>query len=242
MQKNSIIQEMKRGAYGEIVLSSVPYSTRKQIQNLFNAACKSEKVDEHGNWEFGMEFDRKGRGYAINWDLYAFGKDFHNKRLLIIIQIRKFERRRVSGFGNVQKSYFLIGRNEDNTVFAHPVESRVIHSAIKRNDNIIRCVQDWIFSADYRKILRHGDIAAVPVSKPQGEEISTNEMIISPEDGSGSHLLKCNKVKVNGNVYALNPHLSHLPGTHPDVAAKGWYKIVIGRRTDFYSFAAPTID
>lgn len=36
-----------------IVFSSIPQPTQKKIQKLVSAAADAQKVDEHGNWEFG---------------------------------------------------------------------------------------------------------------------------------------------------------------------------------------------
>ena len=230
----------ERGQYGQIQMSSLNERTRKQVQNLFSEASKSDKVDEHGNWEFGAEFDKKGRGYAINWDLYAVGKDFFSKKTMCIIQIRKWEKRRKNGFANVQKSYFLLGRNEDKTAFAHPVESRVIHHAIKSNKDVIRAVQDWMFGCDYTKVLRQGDVCLYPCKKPSAPTMDKTEVSV---DGEGSHFLTAKEIRLNGSLYALDPSISHIPGTHPNfIGLNGWWKVVVSKRGRYHDFATPTID
>jgi len=226
-----------RDQYGAILLSRQTDTIRKQLTNLVNAAAKAARVDEHGAWQFGCEFDKKGRGYATNWDLYGYGRDLHSNRLLAVIQVRQSVRQRANGYLNIHKSYFLLGRNEDNSVFAHPVESRAIHAAIKRGGDIVPAVQSWIFGADYAKVLRHGDLALIPTSRPQGEQIPAGTCVLE-----GSHEIAAAAYRDNGNLYALNPEVSHIPGVHPDVCAQGWYQIVVGRRTDTWSFAKPTID
>lgn len=229
---------MKRGTYGEISLSDLNPSTAKQVRNLVKAAANAQKVDEHGNWDFGLEFDEKGRGSALNWDLYAVGRDLHSKRTLAVIQIRQFERRHKNWYPSIKKSYFLLGRNEDDTVFAHPVESRVIHNAIKRNDDVVQAVQKWIFGADYNKVVRQGDVALVPMSRrPNAPTAASNTVLLQD-----SHELVADAILENGNLYALNPSITHLPGTHPHFDLSGWYKVIPGKRADFYKFAAPTID
>jgi len=236
------MKNIKRGAYNEIVMSSVAQRTRKAAANLFNDAQKSEKIDEHGNWEFGAEFDKAGRGYAINWDFYAIGKDYFSKKIMAIVQIRKWEKRSRRGFASVNKSYFLLGRNEDNTAFAHPVESRVIHHAIKVGNDPIRACQDWIFGCDYTKVIRQGDVALIPSTQRQAsnaKELERKDLFI---DDSESHELKADKIAQNGALYALNPSIYHLPKTHPDFQnLEGWYKVVIGKRGRYHDFAAPTI-
>ena len=235
-----------RGTYNEIVFSSIPQPTQKKIQKLVSAAADAQKVDEHGNWEFGAEFDSKGRGSSLNWDVYAFGSDIHSRRFLAVIQVRQYVKARRNYYPSIRKSYFLLGRNEDNSVFAHPVESRVIHSAVKNGKNnkgVLVAVQSWIFGTDYRTVIRHGDVALVPLSrKPQGESVMNPDIVLQPEDGSASHRLTAAELRVNGNLYANNPHLVHEPGVHPDVSGIGWFKVVIGKRANFYDFAAPTID
>jgi hypothetical protein len=236
---------MERGAYNEILIESIPKQTIRRIRRLVEIAANAEKVDEHGNWEFGAEFDKKGRGFALNWDVYAYGYDMHNGRFLVIVQIRQYSKSTTNGYPRIRKSYFLLGRNEDDTVFAHPVESRVIHDAIKKGKNVIVAAQTWIFGCDYRKVIRHGDVALVPLSrKPiDGLEVNTVKMILQPDGGTASHHLTADKIIVKGDtIYALNPYMRHEPGVHPDVDGEGWFKISIGKRGRFHDFAAPTID
>ena len=231
------IKEMSRGSYNEILTKSLNPATRKQIVNLVNAAKQAKKIDEHGNWEFEASFDGKGRGYATNWDLYGYGRDIHNKKLLAVIQIRRYVREKKNWYPSIRKNYFLLGRNEDGSVFSHSVESRTIHAAINSGKEVVKACQDWIFQVDYRKVIRQGDIALVPVRKALGE-ITTEKTVILQD----SHLLYADEIFSNGTIYALNPYLVHQPHVHPDIKAQGLYKIVVGQRAAYWRFAAPTID
>lgn len=230
-----------RGNYKEIIVAKLSPRTKKQVENLVAAAAEANKVDEHGNWEFGAAFDSKKRGVALNWDLYAVGKDYFSNRTLIVIQIRQYVKRYRNGYPDIKKSYFLLGRNEDNTVFAHPVESRVVHSAARKNGDVVRAVQNWIFSQDYARIMRQGDIALLPLRSkkvPPKTELIANRFSLQ-----GSHEVVAEEARVNGNLYVKNPSLYHLPKTHPDlVNLSGWFKVIEGKRSNFYNFAAPTID
>lgn len=221
------------------MLNSLNSATCKQVLNLFNEAKKADKVDEHGTWDFGFDFDKKGRGSALNWDLYAVGRDMHSKRLLIVVQIRQYVKARKNYFPQIRKSYFLIGRNEDNHAFAHAVESRVIHNAIEKGKDVVKAVQDWIFGCDYHKVIRQGDVAMIPVKRinPAAEVLDGEKHLIE-----GSHELAAMDIRKNGELYARNPILVHQPGTHPTVSGEGWYKIVVGKRASHWNFAAPTID
>jgi hypothetical protein len=231
--------QIQRDIYNAIQMDSLNEKTRKQVVSLFKEAASAEKVDEHGTWDFGADFDSKGRGSALNWDLYGVGRDIHSKRLLIVIQVRQYVKARKNYFPQIRKSYFLIGRNEDNHAFAHAVESRVIHSAISKGKDVVKSVQDWIFGCDYEKVIRQGDLAMIPVKKlnPAAVTLPGEKHLIE-----NSHELTSVDIRKNGEVYAVNPLLIHLPGTHPAVQGTGWYKIVVGKRAAHWDFAAPTID
>jgi hypothetical protein len=230
-----------RGAYGEIPLSQLPESLSTEVKCLVEEAGNAAKVDEHGSWGFGIEWDsRKGRGTSLNWDLYGIGRDVHTGQLLIAIQIRQFHRRKATHFPQVRKNYFLVGKNEDGSAFAHPVSSSVIHAAIRKGNDVITRVQTWVFGFDYSKLIRQGDVALIPMSRrPAAPKIAKRTATVN-----GTHALKADLLLQNGNLYAKSPQLVHIPGTHPKVEGeKGrWYRVATGERADFWKFAAPTID
>lgn len=231
---------MNRGTYGEINRSEVDADMLAQVRQMINNAAAADKVDEHGSWDFRAEFDRRGRGQSLNWDLYGVGYDVHTGELLAVIQVRQFERRYKNGYPNIRKNYFLIGRNEDGTTFAHAVSHAPIFAAIKKDKDVVLAVQNWIFGGSYADMVRQGDLCLLPLTvRPAGSKGQMRRTAIL----EGSHRLTATQVaEVDGRLYAKNPHLTHLPGTHPDVEAGGWCRIMIGRRAEFWHFAAPTID
>lgn len=231
------IEQNKRGSYNEILLESINNETKKKIMNLIKEASNANKIDEHGSWDFGAEFDRKGRGSALNWDLYAYGFDYFSKKLLVIIQIRQYVLRKKGYYPQIRKNYYLLGRNEDGHSFAHSIESNVIHSAIRKNKDVILSVQNWIFGYDYKKIIRQGDIALVPIKKVTAQPIEGSQLLIEE-----SHHLTAEMICQNGNVYAKNPTLVHLKEVHPTVKGNGWFKVMVANRASYWKFAAPTID
>lgn len=228
-----------RGSYNEIPLSALNKTQRATVENLVRIAGEAAKIDEHGSWAFGIESDKKGYCEALNWDLYAFGQDCHSRKTLAIIQIRRFYRKKKGYFASIRKNYFLLGRNEDGTVFAHPVESAVIHSAIRRKVDPILAVQRWIFGFDYSRLLRQGDIALIPCSRrPSAPLLDRQSAVVNK-----THLLEAEVLMENGELFAKKPHLRHIPGTHPEVQGDNkWYKVSVGQRADFWHFAAPTVD
>lgn len=231
--------QAQRGSYGEIPIYHLDTETRKRISALVADAAEAAKVDEHGTWDFGIaSLNRRGtRWQALNWDLYAYGTDVHSGVLLAVIQVRQA----VSGrrWTQVRKNYYLIGTNEDGSTFAHPVSSNVVHAAIRTGKDVVKAVQDWIFGGDYGRMLRQGDLGLIPLRRAQGERTPHRSMVL--ED---SHELQAAAIRLgaDGVVYAKDPLLVHLPGTHPRVEASGWHKIVVGRRAPFWRFAAPTVD
>ena len=231
---------MKRGYYGQLIFESDDTESRNKVNELVLRIAIADKVDEHGAWDFGAEFDSKGRGHALNWNAYAVGHDMHSGDFLAIIQVRQWSKTRRRGFVNIRKSYFLIGSNEDNSVFAHPVSAHVIHRAIKDGRDPILAVQDWIFGGDYAAMIRQGDLALLPMSKrPAGTKGQLRKVAILQD----SHELRASQIaSVDDRIYARNPQLTHKPGVHAAIEGIGWHQVIVGQRGRFWSFAAPTID
>ena len=231
--------EIRRNYFNAIEMRSIDSALADSIRKLVDDASNAAKTDEHGSWDFGIDSNRKrSRWTALNWDLYGFGNDTHSGKLLIVIQIRRSSTER-GRYVNVRKNYFLVGTNEDDSTFAHPVESVVVHAAIRKGKDVILAVQDWIFGGDYAGMLRQGDIALIPMRRRPAKDSKIAKRTMTIE---GSHELKASSIWHNGGLYAKDPTLTHTPGTHPVVAAKGIYKIVVGNRADFWRFAAPTVD
>lgn len=225
-----------RGGYDEIVMSSLDTQTRQAVEELVKAA--GSRADEHGSWEFGTAFDGKGRGQALNWDLYGIGNDVHQGTLLIVIQVRQYEKRHKNWMPNVRKNYFLVGTNEDGSAFAHPVPAQVVRAAVNAERDVVIACQNWIFGGDYSRMIRHGDLALVPLTKrPAAPAVPGSQMLLQD-----SHQIIGTQFRQNGHLYVQNPTLVHMPGTHPTVMGQGWFRVVVGARADFWRFAAPTKD
>ena len=202
-----------------------------------------EEMKEHTRqtgWAYiGMsDFDRKGRGEAVNWSLYAAGIDIHNRKRLYIVQVRKWSNPYVNGYSSTRKNYFLIGRNEDKTVFAHVIESRVVRYAISNGIDPIVAAQSWMFSHPYAEVERQGDIGFVKVKR---NDPSKYKLIEKPELPS-NHYLASDQATVDGKgvIYVLNPVCTH--PTHPKVNLSGWWKVVVAKRKQHWEFTKPTPD
>lgn len=240
---------ISRGKYGELiaVLNGDHRTKYARAWNAVNKICKeldSSNSDEHGAWTTGAAFDRKGRGSAINLDIY--GVDIVDGQYLGVVQVRQFERRYKNGWGNIRKNYFLVGRNENGGPFAHPVPAQVIRRTGDSPESPVTAARSWIFDCPKNKlplIKRHGDVAAIPVRCPRGEQYWSQTHGIQLID---EHYLIANQAcSQDGRLYVKDFHLYHGKRQHPDVNAaerEGWFRIQVGRRSDFWSFSKPTAD
>jgi hypothetical protein len=246
---------ISRGGYGQLFLSyekkgeyfyvftDEVLSKRLQIMNGYNSIIKDlERPDEHG-WVTGGDWDKQGRGQQVSIDLY--GIDFD--RNLYVVQVRQSIRRAASYYLQTRKSYFLVGRNENGNAFAHCISSAAVHAAIKRepeDDVIPEIVVDgalqWIWCTDrYRDIIRHGDVALLPVKAvPKIAPIDENTIMVID-----SHQLAADEIRrKNGVIYAKNPRLHHLKNQHPDVKTTEWARVIVGRRDSAWDFSPATVD
>ncbi len=245
-----------RDKYGALVITVGPGANRSTLGRCWAEAnrilkeLEEDDVDEHQApaWETGCAFDHKGRGEAINVAVY--GCSFCHKQSLAVVQVRRYAKAHTNWWPSIRKNYFLIGRNErTKKAFAHPLPAGTVHAAIRRDPSpeyVVQAARAWIFEVPIEKlprVLRHGDVAAVPVrSLPSGERKFVED---SPEGVSvvDSHVLHAAEiVQVRERLYARDPLLRHLKGQHADVTGKGWHRIQVGLRADYWKFAAPTAD
>lgn len=230
--------KVKRGQYGEI--TEMPKNIKSKANILLEKVSKAAKIDEHGGWNFGILDSNYNKGliHTINYDFYGVGLDIHNESFLAVIQVREFYRRKTNRYPQIRKNYFLLGKNEDGRCFSHSINGNVIHAAIKKDRDVIKAVQDWIFKCDYSKALRQGDLCLLPVRAIKGDIIEAKELLL--ED---SHQLLADQIyKFKNEHYCINPQLIHLKNTHPSISGIGKYKVIIATRASFWGFAKPTLD
>lgn len=204
-----------------------------------------QQSDEHGGWSTGIAHPSKRSTVAVNVDLY--GLDVVNGQALGVVQVRRWEQRASWAYNAVRKSYFLVGRNEvSKTAFAHPIPSRVVRAAIRRDPSAsspVTAARAWVLQVDRNKlasIVRHGDVALVPVRRlPAGEQA----VLESPVAVVDSHVLAAGSiVRISDKLYARDPRLTHSKGQHADVSAAGWHRVQVGMRAAYWTFATPTSD
>lgn len=154
----------KRGRYDEIV--SIDGIPAREVLDRFRP-CLPERF---------VEFDRAGRGDALNLDLYGHCP----AQNVAIVQVRHAFRRARKHRMSLHKDYVLRGFNElTHAPFRHPVSARAVHASIRKDGfdpaAPVCAAQRWMWQVTERQLavsVRQGDILLVPASrKPAGTTI-----------------------------------------------------------------------
>jgi len=220
-----------RGPYGQV--NSVP----DWVPPLVSAASTA------AGWSLGIESDRRMRGTAINCDIYGYDETTG----LAVVQVREtvFHPRR---FSRIRKNYFLIGRNETGSAFAHCVPSpRRSTTAMATPEATVAWVLSKIWDvaiADLSEIERQGDVAFIPVGRvpATAERLDgVNEITLA-----GSHFLRAEEIyrTPDGKLFVRRgARLVHAKRQHRCVRAKaGLYKVVVGYREKAWKFSLESHD
>ena len=215
----SVRLSTSRDQYGALVIHLTEGAYRSRVARALRgvkqvlAELQVGNADEHRApaWETGAAFDKHGAGEAVNLSIY--GIDLVDRQPLGVVQVRQWHKRRSWQFARVRKDYFLVGRNEGTGLpFAHPIQSRVVHAAVARDpspESPVTAARAWIFAVSPDKlpqVLRHGDVAAVPVrGLPRGER-----RVISHAPAGvriiDSHVLQADELlEIGSNLYAQPP-------------------------------------
>lgn len=197
----------------------------RDIIALFSDSMEREYVD----------FDRKGRGDALNHDLYGYDPN----QGVAVIQARHAFRRHKNDFMGTHKTYFLCGKNEiTGESFRHPVSASAIHGAIRtgaKSAGIVRAAQKWMWQVTDKQLdnsVRQGDLLLVPErGEPKGDYVG-HMMVLG-----GSHEVNASEILINGKIYAKNPQLTHKKGQHAPVAVNGWVSVRVARDAPAWNFA-----
>jgi hypothetical protein len=213
-----------RTIYGEI--TNPPTCVTQLLIDAERAGC----------WETGIASDRKQRGTAINTAIYGFNDD------LAIVQVREAQFR-PGRFTKVRKDYYLLGRVEDGTIFAHAIDSP-LRSKLAMADPEY-CVdyalaKIWNCKIDELKdIIRQGDIALIPVLK-----IPSTAQPVEAQTLRETHRVEGELYQDGDTLYCKRgTKIVHTKGEHKTIKAKsGLYRIQPGYRAEVWGFSAPTAD
>lgn len=219
-----------RGRWDEITQYRDPATGERRVHAGYVLGFFAECLPETR-----CDFDRKGRGDAINHDLYAYDAT----ERVAVVQVRHAFRQRRNGFLNVRKSYFLCGHNEiTKSPFAHPVSAHALRAAVNKwgenQSAVVRAVQAWMWDVTQRELslsTRQGDVLLVPVrGEPAGEELGHEARL-------DSHIIEAAQVRRNGALYARDLTIRHEKGQHRTVVADGWHRVVMAREAATWNFA-----
>jgi hypothetical protein len=220
-----------RGTYGQ--LTEVPSDVKAAGATLLKELADTSQIKA-----VYIDFDRKGRGSCLNYDIYGYTADG-----LIVYQARQAFCDRANGYIQTHKTYALAGRNESGSAFWHPISSAIVHAAIRENadpGHVVIKAMAWIFEIKIDVlpvIVRQGDVALVP-ARPRGTALDTNEATLAD-----THILSAAELRQDGDrLYARNPVMRHSRNQHADVAADGWYRIAVGRSVRAWDFSPRSID
>lgn len=185
-------------------------------------------------WTTGIESDKKRRGSAIN--VLVTSESVWLGQRLAVVQVREatFHPKR---FTRVRKDYYLCGRNETGTPFAHPIDATARDTVRKVLSRVWRCD-----IRDLDDIERNGDVAFVPVRKvPDLEPVEGAEPIVL----AGSHRLTGKVYRSpKGTLYVRKSgRLEHAKGQHPTVRVReGLWRVQVATRAEGWGFSRPTAD
>jgi hypothetical protein len=197
-------------------------------------------AEKAGTYTTGIASNRKGRGTAINADVYGYDKT----QQLVVIQVREC-RFRAGRFNKIRKDYYLLGYVEDGSVFAHPVESPARSKRAMASPEA--CVS-WVLAKvwdckvdDLPEIRRQGDIAFVPaLLPPTATPLSVHTVVVCQ-----THRIEADRIYLDGDTYYVSRRARavHTKGEHPPVQVRhGYFRVQPGIRASVWGFTAPVGD
>lgn len=183
-----------------------------------------------------VDFDSKGRGSALNHDIYGYD----SSQGVAVIQSRQAYRHRKNHYMSTRKTYFLCGHNEiTGAPFRHPISSSAVRGAVRSGADcigVVTAAQRWMWKVTDTQLkvaVRQGDLVLVPErGEPQGEYMGQVMTIV------GSHEIHASEIRQNGRIYARNPQLIHVKGQHAPIAVDGWASVRVAREVDAWDFAS----
>ena len=204
------------------------------VQDLMN------EVEAAGTYTRGIESDKKGRGTAVNVDVYGYDAD----QGLAVIQVRE-STFRPDRFTRVRKDYYLIGHTEQGAPFAHAVDTPARSKrALSSPEATVRFVLARIWDcseAELDHIIRQGDVALVPARLPKTAELLDETEAILRD----SHRVRAERLYRDGDTLYAYRRVSmvHLRKQHATVQVySGIYRVTEGHRAQTWGFSAPTAD
>lgn len=218
------------------------------LRNQYNALTETpafarqliNEAEKAGTFTRGIETDRKGRGEAVNVDLFGHDVD----QGLAVIQVRQATLH-PTRYTRVRKDYYLLGKTEQGNVFSHPVDSPARSKrAMETPEATVRFLLGKIWQCkeeDLDEIVRQGDVALVPVRSIPKDAVKLADGEVTIRD---THWLKGDIWKAGDILYTRRgARMVHTKQQHTAIKARfGYYRIQPGCRADTWGFTAPQGD
>ncbi len=201
-------------------------------------------VEKAGAWETGIESDKRLRGTAINTSVYGFD----GFKGLAVVQLRQCIFR-PGRYNKVRKDYYLVGRNETGTAFAHPIDvtagSKAMKSASPADAVLLALSRIWDCDPDdVQDIVRNGDVAFVPARIP-ADAVEVPENGVTIRESHHFQALAGAKIYRLGETYYVKGRakIEHAKGQHPTVRTRGGsWRVQAGIKANTWGFSRPTVD
>jgi hypothetical protein len=189
-----------------------------------------------------VEFDRAGRGDAVNHDLYGWDAGQN----VGIVQVRHTFRRYRNGYTNSRKTYVLAGFNETGTPFRHPVSASAVRGAVRVDGDpvaVVRAAQRWMWKVTDKQLaagIRQGDVLMVPERRSPPADATVLGGVATLAD---THEVSSRQiVRWDGSpfIWAVNPRIRHLRAQHETIRPiehDGWYSVRVADEEPAWDFS-----
>lgn len=185
------------------------------------------------------------RSAKLSVDLYGYDE----QKGLAVIQVRLTIVHRRKRYANVWKNWFLIGRNEDGTAFAHSIPSpRRAKAALETPESTVEWALCKIWDVKPEilgQIIRQGDLAFVPVKRlPNRSSVLPDTTTLLLRNSHTLHAPEILKSPDDKYFVRKGATLVHEPGQHETISVEPGrlYRVAIGYREPHWDFAAETAD
>jgi len=197
-------------------------------------------AEKAGVYTRGIASDKKGRGTAVNVDVYGYDEE----KRLAVVQVREC-RFGPGRFSQVRKDYYLLGYTESGKAFGHPVDSPArSRKALASPEATVAWAEARIWHCaveDLSEVVRQGDVALVPARLPEtAERLEETQVILR-----GTHRLKAERLyRAGDDLYAYKKvSVVHLNHEHRTVQVWGGiYRVVEGYKAPTWGFSAPSAE
>jgi hypothetical protein len=192
------------------------------------------KVSEPGCFGHSGNIALQDKRLSVPGGKYASAKHFHTAGCGVVAVESSRKKHNLSGcplyllrgyayngdYKNLQKTYWIFGRNEDGSFFLHKIRPCVGETAD------LDAVRRWMWSLKGKEELaaRQGDLGFIAKTRPAGQIDLVFQAV-----QIGNHLVFSDVVyRTKNRIYVINPRAEH--GEHHIVKMQGVYELRLARQ------------